>query len=176
MKACPTSGLQPAFLEAGLEGVWTTHLVPRIGACEQHCNQCGKVCPTGAIRNLSLEEKQYARIGTAVIFRQKCLAWEQLRLCLVCDEVCPYDAVDFRVVTDHTGTLQRPFVNEDKCTGCGLCEHHCPVDGQAAIYVERLGEERKASGSYITPAKRRLRELADDRGTDYFGEYEEGLE
>ena len=78
------------------------------------------------------------------------------------DEVCPYDAVDFRVVTDHTGTLQRPFVDEDKCTGCGLCEHHCPVGGRAAIYVERFGEERKASGSLIT--------------TDYFREYEEGLE
>lgn len=171
MKACPTGGLQPTFLQAGLEGLWTAYLVPRLGACEAYCNQCGQVCPTAAIRNLTLEEKQYATMGTAVISRGKCLAWEQLKLCLVCDEVCPYGAIDFRMVTDATGTLERPFVNEEKCTGCGLCEHHCPVDGRAAICVERFGEERKASGSYITPAKRRLRALQDDRDTDYFREH-----
>ena len=31
MKVCPTGGLQPALAEAGLEGIWTPRLVPRIG-------------------------------------------------------------------------------------------------------------------------------------------------
>lgn len=173
MKVCPTHGLQPTLLESGWEGIWTPHLVPRIGGCEEPCALCGRVCPTGAIRNLPLEEKRFAKIGTALIERRKCLAWEQLRLCLVCDEACPYDAIEFRVVTDYVGTLQRPFVIEEKCMGCGLCEQKCPVGGEAAIRVDRMGEERLAAGSYITDRKRALREV-HDKDQDYFKEY--GLE
>lgn len=170
MKVCPTHGLQPTFLESGWEGIWTAHLVPRIGGCEEQCALCGRVCPTGAIRSLPLEEKRFAKIGTAIIERRKCLAWEQLRLCLVCDEACPYDAIEFRVVTDYIGTLQRPFVIEEKCIGCGLCEQKCPVGGEAAIRVDRMGEERLAAGSYITDRKRALREVHDET-QDYFKEY-----
>ena len=158
MKVCPTNGLQPSFLQSGIEGFWTPRLVPRIGGCEQECNLCGQVCPTGALRDLPLEEKQFARIGTAIIARSKCLAWEQMRTCLVCDEACPYDAIEFREVTDPIGTFKRPFVIEEKCMGCGLCEQKCPVGGASAIRVDRTEEERRESGSYITEEKRKLRE------------------
>jgi polyferredoxin len=46
MKVCPTGGLQPTLTEAGLEGLWTPMLVPRIGYCDYMCNLCGNVCPT----------------------------------------------------------------------------------------------------------------------------------
>jgi len=169
MKVCPTHGLQPSFLQSGIEGFWTPRLVPRIGGCEQACNLCGRVCPTGAIRDLPLEEKQFAKIGTAIIVRSKCLAWEQMKTCLVCDEACPYDAIEFRVVTDFIGTFKRPFVIEEKCVGCGLCEQKCPVGGASAIRVDRTEEERRTSGSYITEKKRRLREVHDEE-KDYFEE------
>ena len=169
MKVCPTHGLQPSFLQSGVEGFWTPRLVPRIGGCEQECNLCGRVCPTGALRDLPLEEKQFAKMGTAIIERRKCLAWEQMKTCLVCDEVCPYDAIEFRVVTDFIGTFRRPFVIEEKCIGCGLCEQKCPVGGASAIRVDRTEEERRASGSYITEKKRRLREVHDEE-EDYFQE------
>ena len=169
MKVCPTYGLQPSFLQSGIEGFWTPRLVPRIGGCEQKCNLCGRVCPTGAIRDLPLEEKQFAKIGTAIIERRKCLAWEQMKTCLVCDEACPYDAIEFRVVTDFIGTFRRPFVIEEKCIGCGLCEQKCPVGGASAIRVDRTEEERRASGSYITERKRQLREVHDEE-KDYFEE------
>jgi ferredoxin len=39
-------------------------------------------------------------------------------------------------------TLQRPFVQPDLCTGCGLCENRCPVGEQAAIRVSSVGETR----------------------------------
>ena len=169
MKVCPTHGLQPSFLQSGIEGLWTPRLVPRIGGCEQKCNLCGRVCPTGALRDLLLEEKQFARIGTAIIVRRKCLAWEQMKTCLVCDEACPYDAIEFRVVTDFIGTFRRPSVIEEKCIGCGLCEQKCPVGGASAIRVDRTEEERLVSGSYITEKKRRLREVHDEE-EDYFQE------
>lgn len=162
MKACPTHGLQPAITSAGFEGFFTPVLTPRIGGCEEKCNDCGRVCPTGAIRNLPLEEKQYAVIGNATIEKNYCIAWEQGKLCLVCDESCPYDAIEFRMVTDDLGTIQRPFVIEDKCVGCGQCEHACPVNGRAAIYVTPINEVRKNAGSYITEKVKRLREVKDD--------------
>ena len=166
MKACPTNGLQPTILESGVDGLWTPRLVPRIGACEKNCNLCGQACPTAAIRNLPLEEKTYARIGTAVIDRSRCLAWEQDRACLVCDEACPYNAIDSRNQTILGTTLGRPFVNEVACVGCGLCESRCPVDGPAAIQVFSMAADRRKTGWYKTPEKARLRSCGDEPQED----------
>jgi ferredoxin len=157
MKVCPTGGLQPTLFEAGVEGAWSPRLVPRIGGCEKNCNLCGQHCPTGAIRNLPLEEKSYARLGTAVIDRSRCIAWEQNRVCLVCDEACQYNAIETFSETIQGQALLRPFVDERLCVGCGICESRCPVDGPAAIQVFRMGEERRRTGSYITEDKVKLR-------------------
>jgi len=167
MKVCPSNALQPAVFQSGFEGLFTPVLTPRIGACEEQCNLCGQVCPTGAVRKLSLEEKQYATIGNATIERTLCIAWEQGKVCLICDEVCPYDAVEFRLVEDEKGAVKRPFVIEDKCVGCGQCEKGCPVNGPAAIRVTPLNEVRKNSGSYITEKVRKLREVDEDDQADF---------
>ncbi len=160
VRVCPTNGLQMASLEAGWPGFLTPKLVPRVGGCERDCNRCGQVCPTMAIRPLPLEEKSYACIGTARIDRSRCIAWEQNRLCLICDEICPYGAIYFQEVVDETGCSPRPFIDERVCTGCGLCEQKCPVDGEAAIVVTPIGEERQLRGRYATEEKRRRRERA----------------
>lgn len=157
MKACPTNGLQPCVLEAGLNGLWTPRLVPRIGGCEKNCNLCGQVCPTSAIRRLPLEEKTYVKMGTAVIDRSRCIAWEQDKVCLICDEACPFNAINSLSEKVRDSTLLRPFVDERLCTGCGLCEARCPIEGPAAIEVYSIGEERKISGSYMTEEKIKLR-------------------
>ena len=57
MKVCPNNALHPAWFEAGLEGVWSPVLVPRIGYCEPSCVLCGQVCPTGAIWEITQAEK-----------------------------------------------------------------------------------------------------------------------
>ena len=157
MKVCPTNGLQPCTMEAGVNGLWTPRLAARIGGCEKNCNMCGQICPTSAIRKLPLEEKTYAKMGTAVIDRSRCIAWEQDKVCLICDEACPYNAISSLNETIRGTTLLRPFVDERICTGCGLCEARCPIEGRAAIEVFSIGEERKRRGSYITEEKVRLR-------------------
>jgi len=157
MKVCPTNGLQPCILESGVNGLWTPRLTPRIGGCEKNCNMCGQVCPTGAIRNLTPEEKTFVKMGTAVIDRSRCIAWEQDKVCLICDEACPYDAISSKNETIQGTALLRPFVDERICTGCGLCEARCPIDGAAAIQVYSIGQERKHKGSYITEEKKELR-------------------
>ncbi len=143
MRACPTNGLQPAVTEAGLFGVFTPVLVPRIGECTPECTACGDVCPSGALVPFQAAEKQNdIIIGKAVIDENTCLAWQKGRdykLCLVCDEQCPYDAIQMQ---EHGPWAQkRPHVITDKCTGCGKCEHECPVTPIAAIRVMRVGAE-----------------------------------
>ncbi len=156
MKACPTNTLQPAGLITGFHGFFSPVITPRRGPCEAQCNTCGQVCPTGAITPLPMEEKICAKVGTAQILRHKCLAWEFDRKCLVCDEVCPYNAIDLKILPDQKVPV--PFVNESRCAGCGFCEFHCPVQARAAIVVEPMEAVRLKSGSY--------RQKAEDIGLD----------
>ena len=144
IKVCPTSGLQPTLLEAGLEGLWTPHLVSRLGYCDYGCNACGQICPSGAIPRLDLAEKREQVLGVAVIDRDRCLPWAHGVPCIVCEEMCPTPEKAIRleeaVVTDDRGEpvlVQRPYVLEDLCIGCGICEYRCPVEGEAAIRVYR---------------------------------------
>lgn len=100
MRICPTNVLQPAFFEAGLEGLWTPVLNFRIGTsgCQHTCVACGNLCPTAAIRPMGPDERvgknQFAekgpiRIGTAFVDRGRCLPWAMDRPCIVCQENCP---------------------------------------------------------------------------------------
>lgn len=150
MKSCTTNTLQPALFDSGIEGFWTPMHRMRHAGCEQQCNLCGQVCPTQAIRSLPLMERKFARVGTAVITKDKCIAWEQNKLCIICDEQCPYNAIVFKTIDGH----KRPFINEAKCNGCGICEQKCPVAGEAAIVVWPMGEIRLKKGSYIKEAQK----------------------
>jgi polyferredoxin len=156
MKACPTGTLQPCHFSAGPNAIWSPRVVPRIGACERNCNLCGQVCPTRAIRPLTLEEKSYAKLGTACINPPRCLAWGERRDCLICDEACPYNAIRAVAVSPGSRVLG-PEVITDACVGCGACELRCPVAGVAAIRVVPTGEERRRTGSYKTPSRVQFR-------------------
>jgi MauM/NapG family ferredoxin protein len=144
--ACPTNTLQPAWLQAGVWGLFSPIAMARRGACDPDCAECGRVCPTGAVRPLPLNEKMWAKMGTAVVLRQKCLAWEWGKPCLVCKEVCPYGAIEMRRVESSPVTV--PFVLGTRCVGCGSCENRCPVQATAAIQVEPMGSLRLAQGSF----------------------------
>lgn len=117
MRVCPTNVIQPALLQAGVEGLWTPILNFRIGTsgCQLTCVACSNVCPTGALRPLSIEEKLGIgpfesagpiRLGTAFIDRGRCLPWAMDAPCLVCQENCPvspkaiYSRPEFRVIRD----------------------------------------------------------------------------
>lgn len=151
LRACLTNTLQPDWYRAGLEGLWAPRLHLRHAACEQTCNVCGQVCPTGAIRNLSLIEKQYAKVGTAVLLRDRCLAWAQNKRCQICDEQCPYNAIV--TIRESQHVVGVPVIIPDKCNGCGQCENKCPVLGESAIIVSPHGELRLTEGSYMAKAK-----------------------
>jgi len=152
VKACPTNCLQPSSFSTGAAGFMSPVAVMRIGACDQNCNACGYVCPTDAIRELDLDEKTYAKIGNAVIERERCVVWEQDRICLVCDEHCPFGAIYWKEVEQGE---RRPFVDENRCNGCGQCEESCPIAGSSAIKIYISGQIRLDEGSYLVQAKDR---------------------
>jgi MauM/NapG family ferredoxin protein len=142
MKVCPTNGLQPVQEQAGMEGVWTPGLMPRLGHCDYGCTACGQVCPSGAIPPLSLDQKRQTVIGSAIVDRDRCLPWASDTACIVCEEMCPTPEKSIRLeevsITDQAGEiviLQRPNVLRELCIGCGICERQCPLEGEAAIQV-----------------------------------------
>jgi polyferredoxin len=230
MRVCPTNVIQPALLQAGIEGLWTPVLDFRSGTsgCQYNCIACGHVCPTAAIRPLSLQEKQGThafaktgpiRLGTAFIDQGRCLPWSMSKPCIVCQENCPVspkaiytkqqyvavrdaryqvrsvsgldveiqpgrlqpfvfatgeyycrslsiEAAHRRRIVSHTENIltlapdekselfqkgqqidielkvNQPYVDIEKCIGCGICEHECPVSGQRAIRVSAENESR----------------------------------
>jgi ferredoxin-type protein NapF len=144
MVACPTNTLQPIGLAAGFTAMFSPAITPRRGFCDPRCHECGKVCPTDAIRPIGKSDRVWAKTGTAHIIRQKCLAWEFQKSCMVCDEVCPYDAISFQKEKDTKVPV--PHVIENKCAGCGYCEHFCPVQNQAAIVVTPMDALRIKQG------------------------------
>ncbi|MCH7558271.1 MAG: 4Fe-4S binding protein [Planctomycetes bacterium] len=227
MRTCPTNVIQPGGIEGGLENLWTPVLNNRIGSsgCQLNCVACGQMCPTSAIRPITLAEKhglgEFAevgpiKIGTAFFDRNRCLPWSMDKPCIVCEENCPVspkaiytqecfntvrdgiltvkkvtdniieveqtivpgnfaggdfyfaiEAEERRKITANTENsleislgrqfgkmplpgskievqvrLQQPFVDIEKCIGCGVCEHECPVSGRKAIRVSAEGETR----------------------------------
>jgi len=149
IQVCIGNALQPTFLQSGIEGIFTPRLVARTGYCEFNCTLCGQVCPTGAIRELSLEEKHVTKIGHAWFDRNMCLPYAKGIPCIVCEEHCPTPdkAIRFRMaeVLDDRGRtvrVKQPYVVDALCIGCGICETKCPVPGRSAIFVTNAGEQR----------------------------------
>lgn len=165
MKVCPNNALHPALFEAGIEGLWTPILIPRIGYCEHSCVLCGDVCPTGAIQKINEAQKlgidqKPISIGTAFFDRGRCLPWSMATPCIVCEEFCPTSPkaiwVEETEVPKRESTpqedgkepamtsvaVQRPHLDPSLCIGCGACEKVCPVQDDPAVYVTNVGETR----------------------------------
>ncbi len=137
LQACPNNALQPIGIDTGLERLWTPQLVPDWSGCEPSCNNCGHVCPTGAIRALDMEQKRSFVIGVAEIDEQRCLPYATGEECKICVDECTqagYHALEFVSVgtelddqglpVEGTGVVA-PKLIEHRCIGCGLCQTRC---------------------------------------------------
>ncbi|MHC4401793.1 MAG: 4Fe-4S binding protein [Planctomycetota bacterium] len=91
--------------------------------CREDCRLCTQVCPSGALRPLSLDEKQHTPMGLAKVDPSLCLLTDD-RECDACARACPFEAI--RIVWSEEEYVPLPHVEREKCPGCGACEVICP--------------------------------------------------
>ncbi len=156
MKVCPTNAIQPTFLEAGFEGLWSPVLNMDVGYCEYECTLCSQVCPTDAIRELKVEEKQHTKIGLAYFDTRRCLPYAYARSCIVCEEHCPtpkkaiwFQEIEVTTPKGERLTVKQPHVDPELCIGCGICQNKCPMADQAAVLVTSVGETRNPANQIL---------------------------
>ena len=150
--ACPNDVLRPS---SSLRHFMQPEVSFERGYCRPECNRCSQVCPTSAIRPVTIEERTAIQVGHAVWVRENCIAANDFKSCGNCARHCPTGAI--QMVPEGEGFRQNergrwvdrdnrpvdmsavhviPVVNEEKCIGCGACENLCPVRPYSAIYVE----------------------------------------
>ena len=118
---CPQKILVKANDEYG-----AVHIDYSKGVCDYNCHKCSEVCPSGAIKKLTLEEKQKTRIAMAMINEDKCSQ------CGECVKACPVHAI-----IKENG--KPPVLNALKCIGCGACKQACRT---GAIEIFPIKEQK----------------------------------
>ena len=141
---CTGHTLKPAFLEYGLAGMGQPVLSFEVGKCEFECRNCSNLCPTGALKKLTADEKHHCRIGEVRYYRERCVVVTDGTSCGACAEHCPTGALQMVPYRDH---LTIPQVVEELCIGCGCCQYICPVSGAEgkAVMVHGVAEQTRAA-------------------------------
>jgi ferredoxin len=146
---CPTSVLQPAFMEYGLFGIMKPHMDFNVAFCNFDCVRCGEVCPDGAIDVLDVAAKHLVKIGEAQLFIDQCVVVTNSTDCAACSEHCPTKAV---FTIPYGNNLRLPSLNDDLCIGCGACDNVCPAKPDKAIVVTGWREHGWAKKSIESKA------------------------
>ena len=126
---CPNNVLRPS---TDFKHFMQPEMSYERGYCRPECTRCSELCPTGAIRKITKEEKTQYHVGTARVNAELCVV-EQGVECGNCARHCPAGAI--MLVKDDATGYRRPVVNEEKCIGCGACENLCPARPISAITV-----------------------------------------
>lgn len=134
INVCPNKVLKPS---TSLESLMEPQMSYTDGYCRPECVACSTICPTGAIRPITREEKSSIMIGLAKIDLTRCVVNTDDVSCGNCARHCPAGAIRMvRKDPDDKTSLRIPSVNEEKCIGCGACENLCPARPLTAIHVE----------------------------------------
>ena len=134
ISSCPNNVLRPS--------TDPLHLMQPVmsferGFCRPECTRCSHVCPTGAIKPVSKEEKTAIHIGHAVWIEANCIPVVNGDSCNACSRHCPAGAIQLVDYKTKDGRQVRvPAIDNERCIGCGECEYLCPARPFSAIYVE----------------------------------------
>ncbi len=147
---CPSKILKPSFLEYGVEGMMQPIMDFSHGFCNYDCTLCTEVCPNGALKKLTMDEKHATQMGIVKFIKTNCVVYTDETFCGACSEHCPTQAV---YMVPYKGDLTIPELNTAICVGCGGCEYVCPAKPAKAIYVEGNPVHRKAEAFVDTNKK-----------------------
>ncbi|MCL1868611.1 MAG: 4Fe-4S dicluster domain-containing protein [Paludibacter sp.] len=138
--ACPNNVLQPT---TSIEHFMQPQMQYENGYCRPECVRCTEVCPTQAIKRISVEQKSSLKRGTARWIRENCVVIADGVNCSNCERHCPVGAIA-RVPLDinDEDSLKIPVVDVERCIGCGACENLCPARPFSAMYVEGIETQR----------------------------------
>ena len=133
VSSCPNNVLRPSTdLQHFMQPVMSFER----GYCRPECTRCSEVCPAGAIKPITREEKTAIHAGHAVWVKENCVVLTDGVSCGNCARHCPTGAIQMIDYKGPNGTVKVPAVDENKCIGCGACENLCPARPFSAIYVE----------------------------------------
>lgn len=151
INSCPNDVLRPSN---SLDRFMQPEVSYERGYCRPECTRCSDVCPTGAIKPITVEQRTATQVGHAIWIKDNCVPVADGIPCGNCARHCPAQAI--QMVPLQSGVHQDgwrwldadnqeiprervlliPVVNEEKCIGCGACENLCPSRPFSAIYVE----------------------------------------
>ena len=129
---CPTQILKPAGLQYGFGYMLKPYMSFNNKYCNYSCIVCSQVCPSDAIKPISVEEKKVTQVGIAEFYLDLCVVKTDENDCGACSEHCSTQAVH---MVPYKGTLTIPKIEPDLCIGCGGCESICPVRPERAIVI-----------------------------------------
>ncbi len=134
ISACPNGVLRPS---ATLATLMQPECSYERGYCRPECTRCSEVCPTSALSPMTPEERYSTQLGRAVWVRSNCVVLRDGVRCGACARHCPVGAITMLPLdAADPNSPKIPVVNEQRCIGCGKCEHLCPARPHSAIYVE----------------------------------------
>ncbi|MGN0188955.1 MAG: 4Fe-4S dicluster domain-containing protein, partial [Candidatus Cryptobacteroides sp.] len=134
VSVCPNDVLRPS---TSLDTFMQPEMSYERGFCRPECTRCSEVCPNDAILEISREEKSSTQIGHAVVDLDNCVVKTDGVSCGNCARRCPAGAIKLvRLNPEDSQSLRIPAVNEERCIGCGACEHLCPAQPFPAIHIE----------------------------------------
>lgn len=132
IEACPHDVIFPLAARLGANVVGTPALDLLNKACHL-CEDwpCVKSCEPKALLLPSSEDEQiWPKLASVAINTESCLPYLGPE-CGACRDYCPVpDAMQWE--------SERPIINDELCTGCGLCREACVIEPKA-IDVKLLG-------------------------------------
>ena len=88
------------------------------------CGDCTTACPQ--------TDRALEKVGLAKLDQAQCTAWNAV-ICVSCRGICSAIQVDLR---------GRPSIEDEACTGCGICISRCPVEA-FEVTVRGVGERER---------------------------------